>query len=109
MNKFIAHAATPESRNAFNADEIKITLGKLFSAHRIICETAQFIGSTLLYQNLGNFLAVPQYDQLKHFEKPWIREDALQKLDTFWNQYDKETCNWLHWDWQKEFDEYANA
>ena len=109
VNKFLAHSATPESRASIKADEIKPTLGRVLDAHKVICETAEFVSMKILNQGFGNFLAIPQYDQLKYFDKPWVSEDALKKLDSFWNQYDKETRKWLHWDWQKEFNEYYTA
>lgn len=105
VNKFVAHAATPESRAKINADELKITLGKLLDAHKIICEIAQLIGLRLLYHSYGNFLVVPQYDQFEHFEKPWVSESALPELNDYWQGYYKETMSWKDWDWQAGFNE----
>lgn len=109
VNKFIAHPATPESRATIGADEIKIPLGKLFEAHKIICETAQFIGLTLLYHSFGNFLVTPAYEQFKYFEKPWATEERVKKLYEFWNEYDRETREWNNWDWKKEYSVFLDS
>lgn len=109
VNKFLAHAATPESRAVIGADELKITLGKLLDAHKIMCETAQFVGLKLLYHSLGNFLVIPQYDQFEHFEKPWATEETVKKLYQFWQDYDKETMSWKDWGWEAEFEEHAQS
>ncbi len=109
VNKFVAHAATPESRAVIDADELQITLGKLLDAHKLICETAQLIGLGLLYHSFGNFLVTPAYDQFEHFEKPWAPESALSELNNHWQEYYKETMSWKNWDWQKEFSEYTNT
>jgi len=106
VNKFLAHAATPESRAAIEADDIEITLGGIFNTHKIICEIAQFIGINILYRSLGNFLIVPQYNQFEHFEKPWVPKSVLPKLNDHWQEYYKETISWKDWDWQTEFNEH---
>ena len=105
VNKFVAHPATPDSRAAIGADEIRITLGRLFETHQIICQTAQFIGITLFYHDFGNFLVSCTYDQFEHFEKPWATDDTLAKLRDFWHQYENATETWRAWDWAREFNE----
>lgn len=107
VNKFIAHPATPESRNEGGASEIKITLGKLYEGHKIICETAEFIGLTLLYHSLGNFLVTPAYDQFEYFEKPWANEETVKELYEFWNEYGRETTKWNNWDWKSDLNEHV--
>lgn len=109
VNKFIAHAATPESRVAISANEIKITLGKLFETHKIICETAQFLGLNLFYHSLGNFLVSCCFDQFEHFEKPWANEETVKKLYVFWDEYDRETRKWNNWEWQQEYNEFCGS
>lgn len=109
VNKFLAHSATPESRQSIKEDDIKMTLGNLIDAHQIICETAEFVSMNILNQGFGNFLVITQDDQLKHFEKPWVSEGDLKNLYDFWKKYDGETKSWVHWEWQKDFNEYVNS
>jgi len=46
VDKYIAHATTPEGRKLV-PDEIEGALGKVLNAHKIICEIASFIGNKL--------------------------------------------------------------
>ena len=105
VNKFIAHSATPESRAQISADEIKVTLGKILETHEVICETAAFVGMKILYRSYGNFLAIPQYNQFEHFEKPWATEETVKRLHKLWRDYDEATRKWIDWAWQVEFNE----
>lgn len=100
VNKFLAHSATPESRETINADDTKIMLGSLFDAHQTVCQVAQFIGMKILYRGLGNVLVTPQYDQFEYFDKPWATEDIVTELYRFWKAYDGETRQWLKWNWR---------
>ncbi len=107
VNNFIAHSVKLESRQTIQADEIKITLGKLMDAHQIICETVAFIAMNILYRSLGGFLATPQYNQLEHFDKPLVSESDLKNLYAFWRTYHEDTESWDRWEWQKDFNEHA--
>jgi len=104
VNKFVAHSASPKSRQEVNADGLEITLGKIYDAQQILCETAGFIGQEILYHSLGGFLPVPQFNQFKHFEKPWIDKDSINKLYDEWSAFDKETRGWTQWDWKAEYE-----
>lgn len=109
VNKFLAHSAAPESRVSIKADEIKITLGHILNAHEIICQIAEFIGINFLNRSLGDPLAVPQYDQFEHFEKPWATEETIRKLYEFWHDYDQKTRQWANWDWQAGFNQFIGS
>jgi hypothetical protein len=101
VNKFVAHSATPESRAAIKADEISITLGAILDAHKIICQTAEFVSLRILNRDFGGFLAITS-NQFEHFEKPWATEKTVQNLYAFWKEYDEETRKWGDWDWDWE-------
>lgn len=106
VNKFIAHSASPESRDGINADELEITLGKIYDAHKVICEVASFIGQEILYRPLGGFLPTPQFDQLEHFGKPWVPEDNIDKLHEEWRSFEKETQGWEQWNWKTDYEDF---
>lgn len=109
VNNFIAHCPKPESGERIKANDIKITLGKIQDVHKTICETATFIGRNILYRGFGNFVAIPQYDQFAHFEKPWASEDTVKKLRKSWHEYDQKTREWENWDWQEEYREFLGS
>jgi len=102
VNKFVAHSAAPESRAALDANEVKITLGKILEAHRIICTTAFFVSLHIFNNGFGNVPATPQFNQFEHFEKPWATEETVTKMYEFWGNYRKQTDAWRHWDWRSE-------
>jgi hypothetical protein len=103
VNKYIAHSATPESRNYRNPPELDITLEQILEAHEIICKTAMFVGLRILGDGVGDVLAIPQYDQFVHFDKAWASEETVKKLYEFWGKYDRQTRDWHHWDWEGDF------
>jgi hypothetical protein len=100
VDKYIAHAATPESRKEV-PDEIKGALGKVLNAHKIICETASFIGNNLLFCGLGSVLHISQYglfDQFDVFEfldEPIASKETIGKLKQVWEKYRRETKQWI--------------
>lgn len=98
--KFIAHSTTPESREVI-PDGIEGALGKILDAHKIICETASFIGNNLLFsENFGGFLSGPQWgrfdqhDMFEYLDEPVASKETIEKLREFWNKYSIETEQW---------------
>lgn len=96
VNKFIAHAATPESRSIVNADAVAITLKSIWDCQRTICEVAAFI-CNFFFSYGQDFLAVPSCDYLKYLEKPLVSEQDVSKLRETWGEYGIETHGWLLW------------
>jgi hypothetical protein len=99
VDKFIAHSATPESRKVIS-DEIEGALGKVLNAHKIIGETASFIGNNLLFCGFGEFLGLPLYgkfdqsDLFEYLDEPIASKETLVKLREFWEKYRTETEQW---------------
>ena len=99
VDKYIAHSASSESRRNV-PEEIEGALGKVLNAHRIICETASYIGNKLLFCGFGSFLSGPQYgrfDQFNLFEyldEPIASKETIGKLREFWEKYRMETEQW---------------
>ena len=63
---------------------------------------------TILYKQIGGFLATPQYEQIEYFEKPWVPEDAVDKLYEEWVSFKKETDSWDQWDWKSSCKKFRN-
>jgi hypothetical protein len=91
VNKIVAHAATEESRGKVPDKDLKIFLAKIHMAHGRIVKIAAFIGQFLLYESSGwsNFLPVYSGDKFEHFEKPWVKQGDISKLEDFWEKYEK--------------------
>lgn len=100
VDKFIAHSATPESREVI-PDEIEDPLGKILNAHKIICETASFIGNNLLFCGFGSVLHISQYGQFDQFDifeyldEPISSKETVEKLRELWEKYRAETEQWV--------------
>jgi len=101
VNKFIAHAATPESRASVSADELAITLGHLWSAHEGIYKVANFVSIWLLGGSGLGGLAVPQYNQFKYIDRPLVTSANIQRLAESWHGYSNEVHQWGQWDWHE--------
>lgn len=94
VDKFIAHAAAPETRAGLSNKEKGITLERLETCHKIIYQVASFVLGSLLWEpNLGG-LPVPQYDHLKNLDKFWISPENLEKARKKWDEIAKEVPKW---------------
>jgi hypothetical protein len=99
VDKYIAHSATSESRKNV-PEEIEGALGKVLNAHRIICETASYIGNRLLFCGFGSFLSglhygkFDQFDVFEYLDEPIASKETIEKLREFWQKYKMETEQW---------------
>jgi hypothetical protein len=108
VDKFIAHAATPGSREIVGADEAGLTLNHLWRAHQHLSEVAGFLGVYVLGDGCLGYLAIPQYNQFKYIERPLINASHIDKLQDFWRRIEDEYHDWSQWDldqYAKEFEE----
>jgi len=111
VDKFIAHAAAPETRASLSEEEKNLTLERLKTCHKTIYQVASFISGQLLWEsNLGG-LPVPQYDHLKNLDKRWTTPKKLENAHKEWDKYEKEVSKWdsislwppaFKMDWGKE-------
>ena len=96
-HKFIAHLASPDDRKKNDADNINITLGKIWNAHEVVCKVATLIGKIFL-GGCGGFLWTTQFDQFENIEKPFIEEENVPELKQVWDEFLKETESWAYID-----------
>lgn len=104
--KFIAHAATPESRAIANADEIKVTLGHLWTAHRHLCEVTGFLAIVVLGDSCPSFLPAVAYDQFLYMDKPLLDSFRTEQLELLWSEFERDCQKWSQWNldaYTKEF------
>lgn len=97
VNKYIAHSATPESRKYEKTDDVKITLGHLWDAHKVICQIANFTDVYLLSRANHSFLIVPQYGHFKYIDKPLVSAVGVEVLRKAWHEFDEKTDSWGAW------------
>lgn len=97
VNKFLAHAATPESRRIHNADDLSITVSSLWQAIEVICETASFVSTVLLGdKNLGG-LPLHSGDLLEYADRPLMNANDRIRLQEIWKLFDREVQDWDSW------------
>jgi len=107
VDKYIAHATTPESRTYNNAEETSLTLGHLWDTTKTICQVANFVDTYLLSRSSHSFLPTPQYNQFKYIDKPLISANNIEILSEKWHKFHKETDLWASWGLE-EFCQEAN-
>ena len=99
VNNYIVHSATPEIRIKV-PNELDGALCKIFNAHKVICETASFIGNNLLFCGFGGVLHISQYgrfdqyDLFEYLDEPIASKETIEKLRAFWEKYRRETEQW---------------
>jgi hypothetical protein len=97
VDKFIAHAASPESRRTVSADDASVTFGHLHKAHEVICKAATFLDLYLLSGSSRHLLAFPTYNQFAYIDRPLVTAEGLTTLKTVWDEYGDETRKWAEW------------
>ncbi len=97
VDKFIAHSASPGSRSIRNADDLTITLGSLWNAHKVICQVANLVDLLLVSRTAHSFLAVPQYNNFEFIDRPIVGKEDIDVLDKAWQTFQKETEEWALW------------
>lgn len=97
VNKYIAHAATPVSRESAKADEVSLTLSHLWETHKVICQVSNFVDLYMLTNSGHGFLPVPQYNQFEFIDKPLVSSEGSEVLSQEWQEFHRETESWGSW------------
>jgi len=95
--KYIAHAATPESRAAANVDKVKVSLAHIKQAHRALCDVANFISIYLLSGSQQHFLPTPQYDQFLYITSPLVSTKTLPAVRDAWKHFERSLDDSAGW------------
>jgi hypothetical protein len=93
VDKYIAHAATPESRAIENVDSTKITLKHIWDAHQIIYEVAEFL-SGILFSESHAPLAWKSPNLFDHWDAPLLESQDIDQLEVIYEQFREETNKW---------------
>lgn len=95
VNKFVAHAADPFSRQALSRENYSVSLAKLDNCYKAIYQVAYGIYGSLLWKGSMSGLPVPQYDHLENLDKPWMSSANLDRLRGLWHKREQEVSEWL--------------
>lgn len=94
VDKFIAHAAAPETRTGLTKEQQGLNLDRLKEALKIIYAVASYLSGTFLWESSLGGVPTPQFDHLKNLDKPWATEEALNTAREKWNNFSKEVSTW---------------
>ena len=94
VDKFIAHAAAPETRTGLTKEQQGLTLDRLKETLKIIYAVASYLSGTFLWESSLGGVPTPQFDHLKNLDKPWATEEALNTAHEKWNDFSKEVSTW---------------
>jgi len=97
VDKFIAHAATPDSRLTVNADDIDILRNTLSEARKRMLQTATFLGTCVLYETNICPLASDTGNKFLHIDRPLVQTEDIPKLGEAWVDYQQRTNRWSGW------------
>jgi len=92
VDKYVAHAATPESRAALDTNAREITFEHLQDACHIICKVTSFLKDILEKQATRDFL--PLACHFEYLDRPMIESKNLSLLQTAWDEYAKKIDAW---------------
>ena len=92
--KFLAHAASPDSRNRTKIDDI--TLGDLHKAQETICRVFNFVGTYLLPDQYPVTVGCPQTEPswFHYLDRPLVAEQDVGEMEKTWKSYWDDTKQW---------------
>lgn len=93
VDKFVAHAAAPESRSIQDVEKFEVTFRQLWDAHQIIFEVAEFL-SIILFSEGHMALAIENPTFFEFWEKPLYERGEIDLVRTTLENYRKETEKW---------------
>ena len=97
VDKRLAHAATPWSRNEADVDNAQVTLKHLWDALHKIYEVANFVSIYILDGINHGLLPISQFDQFQHIERALVDTSDVPLLKKVWQDFELETQKWRNW------------
>ena len=94
-NKFLAHPATPESRQIVEIDPL--LWNDIFNAQKLFTQIVCFLSSHLFKTSITSFIPVVPSNKLEFLERPLVLEKDLVKVNEMWGQIEIESKKWKDW------------
>lgn len=109
VDKFVAHPATPESRQTLQPQHQTLSLAKLWLAERVVVRAAGFVSLYFVDgMNLGG-VPVPQFDQFAYLDRPFIEGAALEPMRRAWSRHSREIQDCQNWFWDRSLVDASDA
>lgn len=93
VNEYIAHSASLESRSIQDENKSAVTFNRLWKAHQIIFEVAEFL-SVILFSEGHMALAKESPTFFEFWEKPLYEKGEIDLVKTTFKTYLEETEKW---------------
>ena len=94
VDKYIAHAATPDSRRVENVDKEVITWKYLWDVHQSLFEIADYLA--LILSGVGHSPLVWKSPTMFEFwDTPFISTPDMPQLELAWDKYQEEIEEWI--------------
>jgi hypothetical protein len=96
-NKFIAHAATTESRRGDkrgNVDDLHIGIRDLWAALENLCRAVTALDGWLIGRTAHAFLPAMYAHEWQGIDAPFVPRESVPILRDFWKQLEAEAMDW---------------
>lgn len=93
VDKYVAHSATPASREVDNVDSTRITLKHIWDAHQTIYEIAEFLSGVLFSEGHAP-LAWKSPIFFENWDAPLVESQDIARLEDVYKQFEEETNRW---------------
>ncbi|MBI5527175.1 MAG: hypothetical protein HY897_12640 [Deltaproteobacteria bacterium] len=93
-DKFIAHAASEESRRRTRADSIRFSIADFWRAHEELCRVANFVSGHFLTGATYSFMPYAHGDQFKYMDRPFVKRSEIPLLHDFWYARQEKVNSW---------------
>ncbi|MHC4562889.1 MAG: hypothetical protein ACYS8X_08975 [Planctomycetota bacterium] len=95
-NKFVAHAASVESRGSWGTAGPVVTLEDIWEAHATICKAVNCITKNILDGSVHGVLPFADDRMLQYIDRPLVESSESFHLKEVWEEYQEETQEWTN-------------
>ena len=93
VKKFIAHAATPDSREKINIEQYGISLKNIWNAQKLLFEVTQLLAEALFGEHYLPLMPLSPV-AFEFWDVPLLESEDLPKLIEVYNKFKSETSQW---------------
>jgi hypothetical protein len=101
VDKYVAHAASPESRETLDPKHRTISLASLWIAERVVIRVANFVSFSFVSGHNVAGVPIPQFDQFVHLDQPFVQSSAFSAMHKAWDQHCEEINSCEKWFWDR--------
>jgi hypothetical protein len=92
--QFVAHSATPKSREERGTDDAGPTLGEIWRAHELLCRLCTIVDCYLIRGSTPCFVGASAFDVFQYIEVPFVPPEGVPELRQAWNAAHAQAETW---------------